>query len=87
MLELGVAGALALWSVPVARPAAVLLAAAGIAVASAGSTLFLNLFGSDPFLVRSEAMIVKTVDAAPSAEFTVPFPVSDIRLSPACGKK
>ncbi|PYR55567.1 MAG: hypothetical protein DMF85_19255 [Acidobacteria bacterium] len=85
VLVLGVAGALALWSVPVARPAAALLAAAGIAVASAGSTLFLNLFGSDPFLVRSEAMIVKTVDAAPSAEFTVPFPVSDIRLSPAGG--
>jgi Zn-dependent protease with chaperone function len=85
VLLFATAGALAGWRVPATRPAAVVLACAATALAATGSTTFLNLFGRDPFLVRADAFAIRTVNARPSTEFTVPFVISELRLSPSGG--
>lgn len=66
-----------------ARYAALPVALAGLFASAAGSTTFLDRFGSDPFLARAPLLVVKLIDRAPTAEFTIPYDVTDLRLSPS----
>src|SRR5262249_12537255 len=67
-----------------ARCAAGFLIAAGIAAVFAGSIAFLNRFVSDPFLGSTDEVAVRRIHAsAAHDEFDVPFPVTEMSLSPA----
>jgi heat shock protein HtpX len=81
VLPLAVAGAL-MWSPRTSRRAAATAAVlASVAAATVGSQAFLDRFGGDPFLVPVPEIRVRTLDRA-TAEFTVPFSVSGLELSP-----
>ena len=63
------------------------LRAAGAAVAAvlavaAGSNAFLGAFSRDPFVSAAQPIRVRTVSARRLAEFSVPFDVTGLRLSP-----
>ena len=62
-----------------AAPAAL---AIGALLVAARSARFLDLFGSDPFLVSASEIPVQTIAAEPQAEFDAPTRIAEIRLSP-----
>jgi Zn-dependent protease with chaperone function len=81
VLPLALAGAL-MWSARRAlRVTSALAAAASIAAAIVGSQGFLDRFGGDLFLVPAPEVTVRTLDR-PLREFSVPFGVSELHLSP-----
>ena len=82
VLLVGLAGALACVNTRRARVAGAMSAAAAALVAVLGSSLFLDRFGSDPFLVDSPAIKWVTVDAPALEEFALPTFTSKLRLSP-----
>src|SRR6185503_2483709 len=65
------------------RFAALPLAAAGLAAGFLGSLAFVDRFGTDPFLTAVTPMSVTTLASEAAAEFSVPFEVSGMWLSPA----
>ena len=81
VLPLALAGAM-MWSarttIRVASAAAVVASAAAAGV---GSQAFLDRFGGDLFLVPATNVMVRTLDR-PVKEFTVPFGISELQLSP-----
>jgi len=81
VFPLALAGAL-LWSPR--KPLRLVAAAgavAGVSAAAIGSQAFLDRFGHDPFLVPAARVAVRTLDR-PVAEFTLPFAIGGIELSP-----
>src|SRR5262249_11021784 len=84
-LTLALAGALAFERHRILRYGSALAAVAGLSAMSLGSTTFLDRFGSDPFLVDAPSIAESTVPSAALNEFTVPFQVSGMWLSPAAG--
>jgi hypothetical protein len=84
VFPLALAGAMMWSSRRALRIAAGVAVAAGAIGAAAGSQAFLDRFGSDPFLLPAPDMTVRTLDH-PTKEFTVPFGVSQLQLSPAGG--
>ena len=64
------------------RPLAALPAMIAIAGMVAGTGTFLDRFGRDPFLGQSAPFERQIVSGQPAAEFTVPFAVSELRVSP-----
>ena len=62
-----------------AAPAAL---AIGALLVAARSARFLDMFGSDPFLVSASEIPVQTIAAEPQAEFDAPARIAEIRLSP-----
>jgi len=81
VLPLALAGALVWSSRQAVRVGAALAASASIVAIAVGSQMFLDRFGNDPFLVPSRDLTVRTLDR-PVKEFTVPFGVSQLQLSP-----
>lgn len=57
--------------------------ACGLAAAVAGSTMFLDAAGRDPFLLPADSVSPRTVVAETTTTFPADFTVSDLRLSPA----
>jgi Zn-dependent protease with chaperone function len=82
ILPFALAGAVACMPRRGWRLVAIPLALVGLMVALAGSSSFLYAFGRDPFLVNARSLPIETLEGAPSADFTVPGPASDLRLSP-----
>jgi heat shock protein HtpX len=81
VLPLALAGAM-MWSARrTLRTTSAVAAAAGIAAAVVGSQAFLDRFGSDLFLVPATEVKVRTLDR-PASEFTIPFTVNELQLSP-----
>jgi heat shock protein HtpX len=81
VLPLALAGAL-LWSARKAlRVASAVALVAGVAAAAVGSQAFLDRFGDDVFLVSAPVVKLRSLNH-PVKEFTVPFGLSDIQLSP-----
>jgi Zn-dependent protease with chaperone function len=66
----------------VSRLLAALPALVAVAGMVAGTAAFLDRFGRDPFLAQSEPLERQIVSGQPAAEFTVPFAVSELRVSP-----
>jgi Zn-dependent protease with chaperone function len=67
------------------RAWALVPAAAALAVASVGSTAFLDRFVDDPLLVQAPVIEVRTLDAPALAEHTLPSMVVTLALSPSAG--
>lgn len=82
VLPLALAAALAFRPRRAWRLAAIPIALVGVMCGIAGSGTFLYAFGRDPFLVSAQPLPVETLTGAPSADFTIPGMVSDLRLSP-----
>jgi heat shock protein HtpX len=81
VLPLALAGAL-IWSArPTLRAASAAAVVASVAAAGVGSQAFLDRFGGDLFLLPAPDLKVRTLDR-PVNEFTVPFGISDLHLSP-----
>jgi hypothetical protein len=59
---------------------------AGIGLGFAGTRTFLYGFVNDPFLGSSEPAAVRTMASAAGSEFSVPFAVQAVRLSPRRGR-
>ncbi len=53
------------------------------AIALMGTTTFLERFASDPFLVRAEPIPMTVVGHSAAGEFSIPFFVTELRLSPS----
>jgi hypothetical protein len=71
-----------MWSArQAARIASVAAVVAGVSAAAIGSQAFLDRFGGDLFLMPATEVTVRTLDR-PSSEFTLPFGVSGLHLSP-----
>lgn len=83
VLPLALAAALTLRPRRAWRLAAIPIALVGVMVGIVGSGSFLYAFGRDPFLVTERALPIETVTSTPSADFTIPAMVSDLRLSPS----
>ena len=82
VLPLAVAGAM-MWSPRKAlRVASAIAIVASITAAGVRSQAFLDRFGGDLFLVPATDLTVRTLDH-PAREFTVPFGVSALQLSPS----
>jgi Zn-dependent protease with chaperone function len=64
------------------RRAASAALAIGALLVAARSARFLDMFGSDPFLVSASEIQVQTIAAEPQAEFDAPTRIAEIRLSP-----
>jgi Zn-dependent protease with chaperone function len=82
ILLMALSGALAFRRTRAHRYAAVGPAALAGVIAFAGSTTFLEAFARDPFLVRAEPIPLTIVGQVVSAEFSIPFFVTQLRLSP-----
>jgi Zn-dependent protease with chaperone function len=67
------------------RYASVVALAAGLMAIIVGSTAFLDRFVDDPFLAQGQRLNVKTVTGDAVSEFTVPFEVERLSISPAGG--
>ena len=81
VFPLALAGAM-MWSTRKAiRVASVAAVVASVTAAGVGSQAFLDRFGGDLFLVPAADLKVRTLDH-PVKEFTVPFGVSGLQLSP-----
>ena len=81
VLPLALAGAM-IWSAQKAlRVASAVAVAAGAAAAGAGSQTFLDRFGRDLFLMPVADLEVRTLNH-PVREFTIPFTISELQLSP-----
>ncbi len=76
------AGTLALWPWRPARRASIPAAVLGVFGIVAGSTLFLDSFGRDPFLGNAAPVAWQTIDAEPWHESDIPFYATAVRLSP-----
>jgi hypothetical protein len=83
VLPLALAGAM-MWSArkSLRMASAVAAVVASATAAAVGSQTFLDRFGGDLFLVPTTDVKIRTLDR-PVKEFTVPFSVSSIHLSPA----
>ena len=64
------------------RPLAAITGMVAIALTIVGTAEFLDRFGRDPFLVKSAPLERQFVTGQPTVEFTVPFQVSELRVSP-----
>jgi hypothetical protein len=82
---LALAGSLAFARRTSLRYASVPLALGGLAVVALGATGVLDQFSHDPLLPTGGSVTVTTVSAPARTEFSVPFTVSALRLSPAGG--
>ena len=80
---LAFAAALACYPGRRARVGAVVAALAGLVMATLGTVPFLDRFGRDPLLLASETIKQVRISVDPTAEFTIPFFATDVRLSPA----
>jgi Zn-dependent protease with chaperone function len=76
------AGTLALWPWRPARRASIPASVLGAFGIVAGSTVFLDSFGRDPFLGNAAPVTWQTIDAEPWHESDVPFYATAVRLSP-----
>jgi heat shock protein HtpX len=83
VLLLAFAGALASWRSRLARCAAIPVVIAAAATTAAASSSFLDRFGDDPFLAPAASFAWSTVPREPSQQFSVPFSVAILRLSPS----
>ena len=79
-------GALALTPGRWNRPLAGLAALVALAAMTVGTAEFLDRFGRDPFLLQSAPFDRQFVSGQPAAEFTVPFQVHELRVSPRGGQ-
>jgi Zn-dependent protease with chaperone function len=68
-----------------ARYASVVALAAGLMALAVGSTAFLDRFVDDPFLAQGQRLNVRTVTGDAISEFSVPFEVNRLSISPAGG--
>ena len=83
VLPLAFAAALATRPARRARGAAAAVALAGVVSGCAGSTAFLDRLSRDPLLIPAPDPASETIlTRGPIQEFSVPFGVSDIQLSP-----
>jgi len=82
VFALALGAALAGVATRAARYASVVAVAAGLTAFTVGSAVFLDRFADDPFLARGQTLNVRTITGDPIAEFTVPFDVSQLSLSP-----
>src|SRR5439155_1194966 len=82
VLVAGLAGALAFSRSAAARSAAAALAAAACAALFLGSTAYLTHFVDDPFLARMSSIAFESLTTPPVTEFSVPFMVDRLSLSP-----
>src|SRR5262249_14871518 len=64
------------------RIVAIPLFLVGVIIGIAGSGTFLYAFGRDPFLVSTKPLQIHTLSGEPTADFSLPWSVSDVRLSP-----
>jgi heat shock protein HtpX len=81
VLPLALAGAM-IWSARAAvRMSAALAVVASAAAVTFGSQQFLDRFGGDMFLMPAANVNVRTLDR-PVNEFTVPFGISELQISP-----
>ena len=64
------------------RPLAGIVALVALAAAAVGTAEFLDRFGRDPLLLQSAPFDRQFVSGQPAAEFTVPFSVHELRVSP-----
>lgn len=83
VLLMALGGNLAFRRRRIARYAALAAVLVAAVVAFIGSTTFLDRFADDPFLVHGEPIAVTTVGTPAAGEFSVPFFVSELRLSPS----
>jgi Zn-dependent protease with chaperone function len=84
VLPLALAGAL-IWSARKSlRVAAAVAVVASVTAAGAGTQAFLDRFGDDVFLAPATPLTVRTLNR-PVKEFTVPFGLGDLQLSPSGG--
>ncbi len=81
VLPLALAGAMMMSTRKTIRVASVAAVVASAIAAGVGSQAFLDRFGGDLFLVPATDLKVRTLDR-PITEFTVPFGVSELHLSP-----
>ena len=79
---IALAAALFYWPARWARPASVVVGLIGAISAATGSTMFLDTFGRDPFLVDAAPIALRTIEDEPFQEIDLPFHVSSVRLSP-----
>jgi Zn-dependent protease with chaperone function len=82
VLLAALAGRMAFGRKPMVRYASLGVAIVAVAVTSLASTAFLNRFGKDAFLVRADPVAVRTVGANTIGQFSLPFFLRDLRLSP-----
>ncbi len=82
VLPLALAGALVRSPRKSLRVASAAAVVASITAAGLGSQAFLDRFGGDLFLLPARPLAVRTLDR-PIKEFTVPFGVSQLQLSPS----
>jgi Zn-dependent protease with chaperone function len=80
---IALSAALFCWPSRWARRASVPAAIVALLSAATGSTLFLDEFGSDPFLGDAAPVAWTTIEGEPAREFPLPFHASAIRLSPS----
>ena len=83
VLPLALAAALTLRRRRAWRLAAIPIALVGVMIGIAGSGSFLYAFGRDPFLMTERALPIEILSGTPTADFTIPAMVSDMRLSPS----
>lgn len=84
LLPLALAGA-TMWSARIAlRVASVVAIVASATAAMIGSQTFLDRFGSDLFLLPATNLVVRTLNE-PVKEFTVPFSIGELEVSPGGG--
>ena len=85
VFALALGAALAFTPRRAARQASVVMIAAGVMGLVVGSTTFLDRFVDDPFLAPGQPLNVRTVTGDAISEFTVPFEVNRLSISPAGG--
>ena len=81
-LLVGFSGALAFTPGRWNRPLAGITALIAVALTAIGTAEFLDRFGRDPFLLQSAPLHRQFVSGRPAAEFTVPYQVFELRVSP-----
>ena len=86
VLPFALAAAMACHSRQAWRYAAVPLSVVGLLIAFAGSGTFLHAFGRDPFVISGQRLTIEPLAGSPIADFTIPMPASDLRLSPGGGR-
>jgi heat shock protein HtpX len=82
VFPLALAGALAWSTRKLLRIASAVAIVAGVAAAAVGSQTFVDRFGQDVFLVSAPDVKLRNLNH-PVKEFTVPFGLSDLQLSPS----
>jgi hypothetical protein len=82
VMLLAFAGALTSMRARTSRYVAALVAVPALLAIVAGSTVFLERIGRDPFLVATDPLPLTFLNASPVSEFEVSFDVGELRLSP-----